>query len=102
MSFGLNDDVNKVQRTELKTPPKQGIKNDNRNYFKSVLNTINHSNNSNIASFTERNFGENIQRIDTKSNVGTSGDLDTGYLVEMFAISAVGGFVGLKIISSVV
>ena len=107
MSFGLNDDLNKIEEKDPeRDEEKEQIKND-RDTSNSVFNAINHNNNSNIASFSERNFRENIQQIDTKSDVGggTRGPFaehDTGYLVEMFAISAVGGFVVLKIISSVI
>ena len=68
-----------------------------------MSNDINHYNNSNINTFTGRNLKSNIRRDNTKSNVGAGAfaERDKEYLVEMFAISAVGGFAGLKIISAV-
>ena len=118
MIFGLNDVVNKTERT--KEEPKQNersvstrqrgeINNDSGNSCRSMSNVINHYNNSNIKTFTGRNLTSNIRRDNTKSNVGPGGggaggpfaERDTKYLVEMFAISAVGGFVGLKILSAV-
>ena len=77
------------------------LKNDSGDSSKCVFNAIHHSNNSNIEGFTGGNFGRNIQGVDTKSDVGSPGTEDTEYLVEIFGISAVDGFVALKIISAV-
>ena len=69
-----------------------------------MSNTIIINNNSNIEAFSGRNFTRNIQRVDTKSDVGPGtigGDNDTEFLAGMFAVSAVGGFVAVKILSSV-
>ena len=109
MSFGLNDGVNKIlypSRVPETTEDADGIKNDIKSSIRSpirgpirspprsVFSAVNDSNTSNIKVLTGENFTNNIPRVDTKYDVGSRGDTD--FLVAMFGVSAVGGFVALK------
>ena len=111
MKFGENPTVNKVvvpvkkkQAPVKKSPVKQKSpikKNDSgNNYHKPLFNPTDHSNNFGLKGFAGQNNGGNLQRNDTKGNVGT-GD-NTNKLMALFGLSTAVGFAGFKIVSMII
>ena len=97
MVFGKNGDVNRSIATESETKKAQKtIKERNVTNINFGFDGNSYLNNPSDKNFTTKTNTRSIPQVYTKRNSGT-----TKYLAKMYGISAVGGFVALKILSSV-